>query len=99
MTSARVDDPDVGRQLAGEAADGRLVADEDDRVARVAPGEVEGAGHDLGRAVVAAHRVDGDADARRGRLGRGWPRLGHRVSGRRRRWPPAGLGWTARRPW
>ena len=67
---------------------------------RVAAGEVEGAGDDLGRAVVAAHRVDGDADGVAGRLGRGWPRLGHRVSAGRRRCcrrpasarPPGGPG-------
>ena len=39
------------------------VADEEDLVLGVRPRVVEGAGHDLGRAVVAAHRVDGDADA------------------------------------
>ena len=49
-------------------------------------GVVEGAGDDLGRAVVAAHRVDGDADARRRPVGAGRGlRLGHRVSARRRR--------------
>ena len=45
------------------AADRRLVADEDDPVVGMAPGVVEGARDDLGRPVVAAHRVDRDADA------------------------------------
>ena len=43
--------------------DGRLVADEDQSIVRVAPGMVEGARDDLGDTVVAAHRVDRDADA------------------------------------
>ena len=56
------DDRDVGREVAGDAPDDRLVADQDDPVLGVRPGVIEGAGHDLGRAVVAAHRVDRDAD-------------------------------------
>ena len=44
-------------------ADDRLVADEDDPVLGVGPGVIEGARDDLGGTVVAAHRVDGDADA------------------------------------
>ncbi len=57
-----VDEPDVGRGVAGELAHERLVADEDDGVGRMLPRPLHGAGHDLGRAVVAAHGVHGDAD-------------------------------------
>ena len=54
---------------------------------------------DLGRTVIAAHRVDRDADP--GALGAGGPGLGlgHRVSARRRRPAVRCLGGTARRPW
>ena len=80
-----MDDPCVGGQVPGQAPDVAVVADEDQLDVGMRSGEVEGPGHDLGRAVVAAHRVEGDAD--------------HRVSGRRRRCCSAGLGGTARRPW
>ena len=82
-------------------SDRRLVADEDDPILGVGPGVVEGAGDDLRRAVIAAHRVDRDRNAR-GRL-------------RRRHLAPCVadlvdhgqeadsfvdcLGSTARRPW
>ena len=55
-------------------ADDRLVADQDDPVLGMGPGVIEGAGDDLGRTVIAAHRVDRDADPGAlgaGRLGRG----------------------------
>ena len=39
-----------------------LVADEDHPVLGVGPGVIEGAGDDLLRAVIAAHRVDRDRD-------------------------------------
>ena len=50
----------------------------------VGAGVIEGAWHDLRRAVVAAHRVDGDADPGAVRSSRSGLRLGHRVSARRR---------------
>jgi hypothetical protein len=40
----RVDDRDVGREIAGESADGGLVSDEDHPVLRVRSGVIEGAG-------------------------------------------------------
>ena len=70
----------------GDPADDRLVADEDEPILGVRAGVVEGARDDLGRAVVAAHRVDGDADAGPRRVAaRTTYRPGHRVSTRRRR--------------
>ena len=80
---AGVDDRDVRRQRPpASAADDRLVADEDDPVLGVRPGVVEGAGDDLGRAVIAAHRVDRDADPGGRRLAAGSGcGVGHRVSG------------------
>ena len=91
---------DVGRQRAGQASeDRRLVTDEDQLVGRVGARVVEGAGDDLARTVVAAHRVDGDADADgiglRGRAAASSSdQLG--VSS-----PPvlAGFSSMARRPW
>ena len=80
-----VDDRDVGRQRAGDPAERRLVADQDQPVVGMGAGEVEDARDDLGGAVVAAHRVDGDADAVDPRLGWGGSRLRHRISARRRR--------------
>ena len=64
---------------------GRLVTDEDEPVVGVGAGESQDAGHDLGGTVVAAHRVDRDADAVEPRLGWGGSRLRHRISARRRR--------------
>ncbi len=59
-----VDDRDVGRQRRpASGRDARLVADEDDVVLGVRARVGERAGDDLLGAVVAAHRVDGDADA------------------------------------
>ena len=60
------------RTLAGSGAGDRRgwspsSTDEDQLDRRVAAGEVEGARDDLGRAVVAAHRVERDADAARSR--------------------------------
>ena len=49
--------------IIDEAPHGRLVADEDQPVARVGAGVIDRAGDDLARAVVAAHGVDGDRDA------------------------------------
>ena len=92
---AGVDDRDVGREVAGDAADRRLVTDEDHPVLGVRPGVVEGARDDLGRTVIAAHRVDRDADP--GALGAGGLGLGlgHRVSARRRR--PGLAAWAGPR--
>ena len=59
----RVDDLDVRRQGAGERTDRRLVAYEEDPVLGVGSGVVEGPWDDLGRAVIATHRVDGDRNA------------------------------------
>ena len=59
----RVDDLDVRRQLAGDRSDRGLVTDEEDLVLGVGAGVVEGARDDLGRAVIATHRVDGDRNA------------------------------------
>ena len=83
-----VDDRDVGRELAGDRADRRLVADEDHPVLGVGAGVIEGAGDDLGRAVVAAHRVDRDrhpAAVIAGRAGRRRDRAVERGDHLRRR--------------
>ncbi len=84
---AGMDDRDVGGKLARDPANDRLVTDEEELVLRVRPRMIEGAGHDLRGTVIAAHRVDRDADP--GARRRGWTgmRLRHRVSGRRRRRP------------
>ena len=71
-------------RLAADRADDRLVADEDEPVLGVGAGVIERAGDDLRRAVIAAHRVDGDADPGAVRPRRAGLRLGHRVSARRR---------------
>ena len=81
---AGVDDRDVGRQRATEGADDRLVPDEDHAVLRVGSGMIERARDDLRRTMIAAHRVDGDADPAARRSGWSGLRLGHRVSARRR---------------
>ena len=81
---AGLDDRDVGRQHAPDRADDRLVADEDEPVLGVGASVIERAGHDLGRTVIAAHRVDRDTDPGAVRSGRSGLRLGHRVSARRR---------------
>ena len=95
----RMDDRDVRGKRPGDAADCRLVADQDHPVGGICPGVVEGPEDDLGGAVIAAHRVDRDADP--GALGAGG--LGRRArSPRQRAASSAGvrfLGWTARRPW
>ena len=52
----------AGRSPATAARIDRLVADEDQPILGVRAGMVDGARHDLGRAVVAAHRVDRDAN-------------------------------------
>ncbi len=82
-------DRDVGREVRGETADDGLVADEDQVVGGMRSGEVEGAGDDLGRAVITAHRVDGDAHAGTDTRARQRLRVAHRVSARRRRRRPA----------
>ena len=90
-----MDDRGVRGKLAGDAADDRLVADEDHPVVGICPGVVERPEDDLGGTVIAAHRVDRDADPvalGAGRLGRG---LGHRVSARRRR--PGFASWAGPR--
>ena len=56
------DDRDVRREVAGDAPDDRLVADQDDLVLGMGPGVIDRAGDDLGRTMIAAHRVDRDAD-------------------------------------
>jgi hypothetical protein len=70
-------------------------SDEDDRVVGMGPGVIEGSRDDLGRAVIAAHGIDRDAD--RAHLGRGCRR-----HGRGRQVPgvdsPAGFSSTASRP-
>ena len=80
-----VDDRDVGRERAGDPAQRRLVPDEDPAVVGMVAGEVDDARDDLPGAVIAAHGVDGDADAIGPRLERGGPRLRHGISGRVRR--------------
>jgi hypothetical protein len=50
----------------------------------VGAGVIERAWHDLRWAVIAAHRVDGDADPGAVRSSRPGLRLGHRLSARRR---------------
>ena len=72
----------AGSGPAGGGADRRLVADQDQPVVGVTPGMVEGAGDDLGHAVVAAHRVDRDANPVTLRSQRHGLRSGHRVSAR-----------------
>ena len=93
------DDRDVGRQVAGDAADDGLVADEDEPVVRVRSGVVEGA-----RARPRTGR--GRRPSRRPRRGPRRPpaprRAGSAARSPRQRAassPPAGLSWTARRPW
>ena len=81
---AGVDDRHVGRQDAADRADDRLVADEDEPVLGMGAGVIERAGDDLRGTVIAAHRVDGDADPGALRPSRAGLRLGHRVSARRR---------------
>ena len=94
---AGMDDRDVGRQRAAMRADRRLVTDEDDLVLRVGAGMVERARDDLGRTVIAAHRVDRDADPGAARCGPAG--LAARSPRQRAASSAAGLGWTARRPW
>ena len=50
--------------VAGDRRDPRRIADEEDAVLGMRPGVIEGAGHDLGGPVVAAHRVDREANRR-----------------------------------
>ena len=59
---ARRDDLDVRRQLARDLRDPRAVTHEEDVVLGMGPGVIESAGNDLGRAVVATHRVDREAN-------------------------------------
>ena len=60
---ARRDDLDVRRQLPGGVlADARRIADEQDVVLGMGASVIERARDDLGGAMVAAHRVDGEAD-------------------------------------
>ena len=81
-----VDDADVVGKLAGDASDRVGVADEDQLDVGVGAGVVDDSRDDLGRAVVAAHRVERDAD--------------HRISARLSSLPVlTGFGGTARRPW
>ena len=77
-----------------------LVADEDQLVVGMGAGVVEGARDDLGRAVVAAHRVDGDADAAGSAASVG-PAEARSPGQRAASSPllPAGLSSIARRPW
>ncbi len=94
-----MDDGDIGRKRpAGGGADRRLVADEDQPVVGVTPGMVEGAGDDFGHAVIAAHRVDGDANPIPLRSQRHGLRSGHRVSARSSSGAAAGLSSMASRP-
>ena len=68
----RVDDADVRGARRREALDRGGVADEDDGVVGMRVRVGDGARHDLGRAVVAAHRVDRDPHAGpRDSVGRG----------------------------
>jgi hypothetical protein len=59
----RVDDLDVRRKVTGERTNRRLVTYEQDPILGVGAGVVEGARNDLGRSVIATHRVDRDRNA------------------------------------
>ena len=85
MTSLAWTIETFGGSSPGDGPDRRLVTDQDHLILGMGARVVQGARDDLRRAVIAAHRVDRDADPgahRAGRLGFG---LGHRVSARRRR--------------
>ena len=82
-------DRDVGGQVRRDPTDDGLVTDQDDLVGGVAQRMIDGAGDDLGWAVIPAHRVDGEAHSG-GTVGAPLSvRGGHLVSVRRRRRRPA----------